>query len=77
MTFKMPPRADHELLAWAKANRPDMVPYLEDLIEVIPDMGRRGDAMLLLVASAFSAGRWYQKAHPEEDTLLGKNPYKG
>lgn len=75
--FSMPPRADVELLTWAKTNRPDMVFYLEELMESIPSMGQKGEALLLLVATSFSAGRWYQKAHSGEDNLLGKNPYEG
>jgi len=74
--FKMPPRPDEELMTWAKKNRPDMVPYLSELLEEIPHMGKRGEALMLLVGSSFSAGRWYQKAHPKEDTLLGTSPYK-
>lgn len=74
MSHSLPPNSHHELLTWAKANRPDMVPYLEELLEAMPHMGQKGDAMGLLIASAFTAGRWFQKTH-EEQVLHGQNPY--
>lgn len=74
--FKMPPRPDQELLTWARANRPDMVLYLEELFDGIPAMGQRGEAMMLLIATSFAAGRWYNEAHGDEGNLFGKNPYK-
>lgn len=76
MSFTPPPRPDHELLAWARTNRKDMVFYLEQLFKEMPSTGQRGDAMLLLIASAFTAGRWFQKVHGDQGNLFGENPYK-
>ena len=57
----LPPNSMAELLAWAKVNRPDMVPYLEQLAT---KRGEKAEAIWLLVASAFDAGRWYQRSFP-------------
>lgn len=73
MSFNQPPHAGNELLQWARKNRPDMVHYLE---EIINTRGERGDAFILLIAAAFSAGRWYQHQNPQVDNLISQNPYE-
>ena len=73
--FKMPPNPKTELLTWCRTNRPDMLPYMEEVFDEIPRMGKRGEALLLLACSAFAAGRWYQATHSDE-IPMGSDPYR-
>lgn len=73
MDFNPPPRPDHELLQWARKNRPDIVHYLEEIVNM---RGEKGEAFLLLICASFAAGRWYQHQNPQTDNMISRNPYE-
>lgn len=52
------------IMDWVRERRPDMLPYMEQLMEKTKEGDQLGDAYILLMSTCFTAGRVYQHKYP-------------
>lgn len=67
--YRMPPNPIDETITWCQKHKPDATPHVQKIND-LPWSNPQTQALELLIAISFAAGRQYQHDNPEHTALL-------